>query len=127
MISGEGLKNLSPEYYRSQKMKKILIVLGLLVGLCGMSFAGWTEENSSGCENDHYVGDLTVYDDAVITDDLTVSGTTKSEILGTSGTLDVTVTTPTFRGQIAVNSSNSLVYIATATTGVASWSKIGAQ
>jgi hypothetical protein len=128
-------------------MKKVLIVLGILVGLSNMTFADWIEPYGSSCTNDLYGGTITG-EDLVATDDLTVTDDiTCNTITATSSSYGVKISSATgasvsvyfagafstlptgaTAGTIAVDSDDFKVYIATeTTTSAVSWVLVGGQ
>jgi hypothetical protein len=128
-------------------MKKILVMVGILLGLSVFAYADWIEPYGSSCKNDLYGGtitgvDVVATDDVTVTDDITcntiaatsasygvkissASGSgTSVYIAGAHSTLPVGVPA----GTIAVDSDDFGVYIATETTTAAgSWVLVGSQ
>ena len=98
--------------------------LFLMIGLAFGAYTTFTDLQTT--------GDLLVGDDCTITDELTVagettlSGATNSDSFTISGIVDVAVTTPTVVGMLVMDSSY-ILYIATATTSIADWIKVGTQ
>lgn len=104
----------------------LAVVFGVLA-FFGLAFGAYTTFTDLRTTGDILVGDdLTVTDELTVTGDTTLGGAVTGDSLTISGIVDVTVTTPTVAGMLVVD-SNYVLYIATATTSIADWIKVGTQ
>lgn len=108
-------------------MKKMLISLLFVASIAAVAFAAYTTYTNLRVTNDLLVdNDVSVGGDLAVTGGTTLTGPGSFPYAVLTSTINVSVSTPTYVGQLALHSNFDL-YVASGTANPTQWIKVGGQ